>query len=193
MLGKTHKVGGCLAMLISFSIMQKQNLLIDNINPLVQLMVMYPACSWGSTASDLDQNDNAIPEKTPFSILIHKVLSLVNCKHRSWQTHSLGVTGVFCVLCIEIVALIEKYDLMTFESINILRLIITGFSVGILSHLLLDSITMAGIYLLPGIPFRLVPKSKTFGTGTTYEVIVRYVLYVGLVGVLLFTRCLGLF
>lgn len=186
MLGKTHKAGGALAMLISYLYMQQEGLLMDDIHPIIQLMVMYPASSWGSTASDLDQNANAIPDRTPVSYAIHNLLHITKCKHRSWQTHSIAVTGGFCTLLLLAVEILSNYNILSVGSISILRLLITGFSVGVFSHLILDSLTMAGIWLLPKVHFRLVPPTKTFGTGTTYETVVRVIIYIAIVLCLLY-------
>ena len=49
------------------------------------------------------------------------------------------------------------------------RLIVTGGCLGVLSHLVLDALTTAGIHIWPGFKFRLVPKAKTFATGTPWE------------------------
>ena len=63
-------------------------------------------------------------------------------------------------------------------SITILTILIAGFSLGLLSHLFLDMLTRAGIWLLPGVKFRLVPNTEFFSTGSIYESICRGVLYV---------------
>lgn len=185
MLGKTHKAGGTVAMLLSYMFMKQQGLLLNDIEPIIQLMVMYPACSWGSTASDLDQTPEAIPDKTPLSLALHTLLHMGKCRHRSWQTHSIAVTGGICIVLLAIMQGIAGTGLISPIGTSILRLIITGFTVGVFSHLLLDSVTMAGIWLVPKVHFRLVPPIKMFGTGTTYETIVRYALY-GAIAVCLF-------
>jgi membrane-bound metal-dependent hydrolase YbcI (DUF457 family) len=185
MMGKTHKAGGCLAMLLAYQFMRKNNMLYADINPIVQLLIMYPACSWGSTAPDLDQNDNAIPEKTPVSILVHKLLYLGKVKHRSWQTHSLLVTGGFVALLFVGLHIINLYGLFGLNqiSLQLLKLLLMGLAVGIASHLLLDMMTYEGIHSIPptknnGHWIRLVPHTDAFKTNTTYESIVRVLLYI---------------
>lgn len=192
MMGKTHKAGGALAMLIAFNYMQSKGLLVDTINPLVQLLVMYPACSWGSTAPDLDQSDESIPEKTPVSILVHKLLYLGKVSHRSWQTHSIVVTGGFVALQFALLGYINKYGLFDLNdiSLTILNLLLTGLSVGIASHLILDAFTYKGIQTIPPTKkngkskthwIRFVPHTDAFKTGTTYEKIVRVLLYIAII------------
>lgn len=190
MMGKTHKAAGCLAMLFAYEYMSKHNLLLDSVNPLVQLMIMYPACSWGSTAPDLDQGDDAIPEKTPISILVHKIIYLGKVRHRSWQTHS---PWMFIVINAVIWAL--WYALSVFGTaggivcdidLTILRLIFVGFGVGFASHLIADTFTYQGIPLTKKHHLRLVPKVDMFKTNTKYETVVRYLIYIAIVVIVVF-------
>lgn len=53
MMYKTHKMGGALFMFAGFKYLETKGMLLPDVNPLVQLMIMYPASSWGSTAPDL--------------------------------------------------------------------------------------------------------------------------------------------
>lgn len=178
--GRTHKAAGCVAMLAAYLYMTQKGLLLDSIHPVVQLAVMYPAASWGSTMPDLDQTstDN-IPDKTPFSIAIHKLLHIGKVKHRSWQTHTWALTLLFIVLLYVLLyfARINGWLGATTSTYDILLLMLTGFSVGNISHLFMDSLTYEGTQLLPGVWFRPL-RADIFKTGTTYEKIVRWLLYV---------------
>ena len=98
MLGKTHRAGGTFAMLMTFTILKQKGMLLPEVNDFVQLAIMYTICSWGSIFSDLDHGADSIPDKDPVSIVINKFLRLTGAKHRSWQTHSLLVTGGFLLL-----------------------------------------------------------------------------------------------
>lgn len=199
MMGKTHKAGGALAMLIAFQYMQHKGWLSPDLHPIVQLLVMYPACSWGSTAPDLDQGDDTIPEKTPVSILVHKLIYLGKVRHRSWQTHSLIVTGGFACALFFLIDLMNTYNLfhLNVMSVTILNLLVIGMVVGIASHLFLDLLTYEGIPLGPPVYnkkakrkkiiwLRLAPHTDTFKTNTTYEKGVRFLLYVGIILALLY-------
>lgn len=182
MLGKTHKAGGCLAMLLGFHYLQSHQLLSSSISPFVQLLIMYPVSSWASIAPDLDQNENAIPERTPFSLLVHKLLHIRGCRHRSWQTHSWFVTGLIPVILIFLLKS-GLSGVLGFNEISreLIEMILMAFSLGLYSHLLLDSLTMKGVWLIPKVPFRLVPKKSFFGTGTAYEEAVYKILIVSIV------------
>lgn len=188
MMGKTHKAAGCLAMLLAYDFMAYKGLLLEDVNPLVQLMVMYPACSWGSTAPDLDQSDDAIPEKTPFSILIHKILYLGKVRHRSWQTHSpwmfIVINGVLWALWYALKVYGIANGWVCTNDLTILRLIFVGFGVGFASHLIADAFTYQGIPLTKKHHLRLVPKKDMFKTNTTYETVVRYIIYFVIVAVI---------
>lgn len=185
MLYKTHKVIGSLFGVIAFNEMYRRGLLSTDLNPFVQLAIMYPACSWGSTAPDLDHAPENIKEQTPVNLFINKLLHLRSCSHRSWQTHSLWVTLPFCILLMVSAGLLGNVG-MSMLDITILRLIIVGLSVGIISHLFADMLSMAGIHLIPGVMIRLVPKSKVFGTGSAWETGVMIVAYIGLIGYLIY-------
>lgn len=168
MLYKTHKVIGALFGAIAFNSMYKNGMLSTDLNPFIQLAIMYPACSWGSTAPDLDHAPDCIKEQTPINLFINKLLHIKSCQHRSWQTHSIWVTLTFCILLMVSAGLLGGLGLSMLD-ITILRLIIVGLSIGIVSHLFADMLSMAGIHLIPGIMIRLVPKNKFFGTGTPWE------------------------
>ena len=178
MLYRTHKAGGTLGMLVAFEVARQHGLLLPNVNEFVQLLIMYPAASWGATAPDLDHHWGSVKEKTPFNLLVHKILHLSKPTHRSWQTHSILVTGGFCALLYALVMLGDTYfgvgALGSFDWV-ILRLVVMGVLVGIASHLILDAMSTAGIWIYPGLKLRFVPKTSFFATGSGWETFVYYV------------------
>ena len=185
MMGKTHKAAGCLAMLLAYEVLDSKGLILQNVNPFVQLAVMYPACSWASTAPDLDQSSmDTIPEKTPISLLLYHILHIGRIKHRSWQTHS---PWMFLVIVDSLWGSLYWLYTATGASLNviILRLILTGFSVGFASHLIMDMFTYEGIPIGGKKHIRLVPHTDTFKTNTTYETVVRRLLYVAIIGIII--------
>lgn len=186
---KTHKVGGAVAMLLAFEIMRTKGWVAPNINELVQLAVMYPAASWGSTALDLDHHINSVKEQTPFNLLCHKLLHLTHPKHRSWQTHSVLLLTAICIVLMLVINYvnIKHGSLGSFEWLY-LRFILMGAWVGAMSHLFLDLITVQGVYLGIKKKFRLVPRMKFFTVDGGWEEFVRGVLYA--IVVLLFLNIL---
>lgn len=202
MLGKTHRMGGAVAALGGYTLLKHNGHLVSDIAPLIQLAVIYPFAMWGSIAPDLDHHADSIPAKDPVSKLVHKVLHAFNkpadkiddtlglfkhktspfqklikalkCTHRAWQTHS------------EVTAILLWYIYMyvvgqpTSVENTVVTLVLTGLILGILSHIVLDMFTTAGVPTVLGrvfskvLPFnirniRLVPKSSIFATGTLYE------------------------
>ena len=204
MTGKTHRVGGMLCVLGGFTYLESKGLLLRNVNPLLQLTVMYPFALYGSIVSDLDHNANSIPSKDIVSVAINRVLhltsglnestggrnkvfGLLDAKHRSWQTHS----DLFLVALIyALYQMVMETKLATVESV-IWSLVGMGFILGVISHLILDMITPEGIwsFILVGISkvtgkklipkkLRLVPDSKFFSTGGPWESLVRNILWI---------------
>lgn len=178
----THKAGGALFALTGFAILSKTTLISPEIEPLLALTLMYPASSFGSTFPDLDHGWNSIKEHTPVSWVVHKIISITKPRHRSWQTHSLSISLVGIALMYLMLWLwnTNQWFGTSQISLSIIFLLITGFSLGVLSHLFLDLFTRAGIWLVPGVKIRLVPDNETFSTDSkgTYETIWRVVLYV---------------
>lgn len=188
MMGKTHKAAGCLAMLLAYRLLNDRGMLLEGVSPLVQLAVMYPACSWASTAPDLDQSSvDTIPEKTPISILIFNILHLGKIKHRSWQTHSLWMYIIYNAVLwgFWYIGYVLNGNVLTTD-LTIISMILTGFSVGYASHLIADMFTYEGIPIGGKKHIRLVPHTDTFKTNTRYETIVRTLIYVAILGVLVF-------
>lgn len=180
MQGRTHKAAGCCAMLAAYLYMYHKGVLLDDIHPIVQLAVMYPAASWGSTMPDLDQSSvDTIPDKTPISIAVHTLLHIGKVKHRSWQTHCLVFTVLFVGLLAGLLYLAQTNAWLgtSTTTYNVMLLLLTGFSVGVVSHLLMDFLTYEGIQLVPGVWLHPM-HANAFKTGTTYEKIVRCLLYV---------------
>ena len=204
MTGKTHRVGGMLCVLGGFTYLESKGLLLRNVNPLLQLTVMYPFALYGSMVSDLDHNANSIPSKDIVSVAVNRVLHLtsglnestggrnkvfgiLDAKHRSWQTHS----DLFLVaLMYALYQMVMETKLATVESV-IWSLVGMGFILGVISHLILDMITPEGIWsiLLVGVgrvtgnkvmpkKLRLVPDSKFFSTGGPWESLVRNILWI---------------
>lgn len=204
MTGKTHRVGGMLCVLGGFTYLESKGLLLRNVNPLLQLTVMYPFALYGSIVSDLDHNANSIPSKDIVSVAINRVLHLtsglnestggrnkvfgiLDAKHRSWQTHS---DLFLVVLMYALYQMVMETKLATVESV-IWSLVGMGFILGVISHLVLDMITPEGIwsFILVGISkvtgkklipkkLRLVPDSKFFSTGGPWESLVRNILWI---------------
>lgn len=198
MQGQTHRVGGVLAALAGYTILESNDLLISNINPLLQLAIIYPFAIYGSVLPDLDHHWDSCPSRDAISFCINKFLhigkglekvglkrlgSSVDAKHRSWQTHSLLLLlGMITALWFTIKVGAETADAV------IVKLILSGLILGVLSHLMLDAITPQGIWLLllsivrrKKTTLHLVPKTKFFATGNRWEDLIKALLWVAIV------------
>lgn len=206
MTGKTHRVGGMLCVLGGYALLESKGMLLGNVSPTLQLVVMYPFALYGSVVSDLDHDWHSVPCRDVVSLginkLLHltsgvrdtigdrgslsKALSIFDAKHRSWQTHS----DLFLFLMIVAMSNLMGSSTNSVD-IAIIRLIFTGLIMGVISHLFLDMLTPEGIWSFITLFLRsvtgkkvfpdkisLVPDSKFFRTGGAWEGIVRRVLWV---------------
>lgn len=203
MTGQTHRVGGMLCALAGYTYLESRGMLIADVNPLIQLSIIYPFAIYGSTFPDLDHNADSAPSKDIFSLLVNKILhlttgvreksgkdlkgplALFDAKHRSWQTHS----DLFLILCIVLSVYFINGSVGTANGI-LLKLVATGFILGVVSHMILDMITPAGIWCIASalvsdvtknkkipVKIHLVPHSKFFATGGAWETIIRYIMW----------------
>ena len=218
MTGDTHKAGGMLCSIVGFSILQHNGLLIPDVNEGVQWLLMYPFCMWGSVASDLDHHWESCPSKSyPDWIinhmlhitkpmqkslertgidkddLVYKFSKFFNASHRSWQTHS-DITIYFMGF---LMWLVNVSNFLTLNAVDksILSIVITGISLGIIAHFILDMLTPEGVWIswlvilnrigrlinprlnLPE-KIHFVPHAKFFATGGDWEMFIRRVLKV---------------
>lgn len=235
MTGKTHRAGGMLVSIVGFSILRQRGLLLPNVNEGLQWLVMYPFTMWGSVASDLDHHWESCPMKdypsklvnmtlhatTPLKksldktmneaqkkySIVYKIANLFSASHRSWQTHSDLTLFVMLWLLYNVL----NKQISGFSAIDsaIAALVLTGISLGIIAHFILDAITPEGIWLvglasldtilnshkhgvhLPR-KLHLVPHSEFFKTGGQWEMFIQRVLKVSTIIALLwflYTLC----
>lgn len=192
--GKTHRLGGTAFMLATFEYMRLNGLTIEGVNPLIQLAIMYPAASFGSVMPDVDHHKGSNPIKTPAGELFHRILhlpsdinkkvnrsrngkprnkfidDLISLKHRSWQTHSLVLTGGGTFALLSIVNYYTRLN-PTFDML-IIHMLVAGFAVGLFSHLILDMLTTSGVWLVVSKKIKVVPSSSAFATGSYWEKVI---------------------
>ncbi|MGF2714961.1 metal-dependent hydrolase [Bacillus cereus] len=212
--GKTHYIGGSIGAMTGYILLKENNMLLDSVHPTLQFGMIYLAGTYGGMIPDADHHAGSNPMKDPVGVLfnrmlhifnkpfkrmdsvmssshkkrsfVYKLLSILKCSHRSWQTHS-ELTLLFFLYFIVQLLSSNTSD----PSVAISVLLLTGLSLGVLSHLVLDLLTAEGIKFATGIiintffpripmieSIRLVPKWHTFTTGSPYELTVRYSLNV---------------
>lgn len=211
MTGKTHSSGGSLAALVGVIILREQAVVIGGVGFFVQFLLIYPFAMYGGILPDIDHHLNASPLKDPVNVVLNKTLHIVNkpynkymelvdkpnkksfkykflnsfrCVHRSWQTHSE-------IVLLGIILLIMFLLNNNFGTSGvILTIVLVGLGLGVVSHIVLDMMTTAGVPFLTGkvlnkaglrvLPekIRLVPNTSFFATGTKYEEVVRKIIRV---------------
>lgn len=172
MTSPTHKefsiVWACLAAIIIYTHG------LSEINFYLALIVMIPLSSAGALFPDLDHSWENIKVKNSITWIINKILKITGAKHRSWQTHSLDIALVFCILSIQIPLLLQGNDIIDSFNREILSIIWFGFGIGWLSHLFSDMLTSGGVRLLCfyNKTYEFVPKKIfkfKFNTGGDWE------------------------
>lgn len=219
MTGATHRAGGMLVSIVGFAILREKGLLLKDVNEAVQWLVMYPFTMWGSVASDLDHHwescpqkdipsrvinialhsskpvqkllDKVMPESKRQRSLLYSLVSLFNAQHRSWQTHS-DLT-LFAMLYLLYMLFVGGVGCLSAVDNAVLTLVLTGVCLGTIAHLMLDSITPEGVWLIcptllnqvlrlfkvkSKLPQKLhfVPKTAFFATGGAWEQFIRKLL-----------------
>ena len=213
---KTHESGGMLFSVIGFYLLSSRNLLLSDVNMVLQWLIIYIFCQWASTISDNDHHWASCPHRDFLGFIfyftihigspilkllvrcgvsktskIYKFFSIFSARHRSWQTHS-DLT-LFCVVyCL---FKIMRGEILQLNAVDtaIASLVLTGISMGVLAHLVLDAITPKGIWLFIPMVINLfmegnkkpmieklvlVPKTEYFSTGGSWEDLVRKFLVV---------------
>lgn len=200
MTGKTHILGGTLSCLSGFILLNHKGMLLSDVNPLLQLTMMYPYAIFGSLAPDLDHHWESAPCKELVGKSINSILHLstplrkkgiklplmgiFDAKHRSWQTHS----DLFMLVCF---LLCRSFVFGSVSDANgiLLKLMLTGLILGLFSHMVLDMLTRQGLHslLFKGInklvnlhlseKLRLVPNSEKFSTDSKWENFIRVLLW----------------
>ena len=210
--GKTHRIGGTVCAMAGFVTLKDSGYLLSSelISPALQFLVIYTAGIYGGMWPDNDHHWESSPLKDPASWLQNKVMHIANAPykrldekmsskqkkrsmlyktlkfmrgiHRSWQTHS-----EFTLLMILWLMMSPTLLGFTgrFDSVLWL-LIVTGFGLGVISHIILDMLTTEGVrfalgvfikVFFPSVPIfttiRLVPGISAFKTGSEWEMAIR--------------------
>lgn len=191
MQGGTHKLGGAVAMLGMFEYLRLSGQTLEGVNPLVQLAIMYPASTFGALFPDIDHHEGANPVNTPAGEFFHKMIHLPDkiarktnrnskgkprskwveklfvIKHRAWQTHSILFTGGITFTLWSMFSNLQQHN--PDFNVTVLFLMISGFAIGLLSHIILDMLTPSGVYLFMFKKIKLVPSNSFFSTGNAWE------------------------
>ena len=171
---KTHAVGSLVFATGAFLIMDQCKLLDPQIAKIAQYGIITPYALWGAQIPDFDQDNPNRIVTNPINRLIMDLFKVLNAKHRGLLSHILPVilSGItFLLMCLPFFTFYVQGT-----SLDVLRLMVLGLFLGLLSHLILDMCTKDGIYF-GHYRIALVPKMDVFKTGTAYEKTFRKILY----------------
>lgn len=146
---KTHIAGGVLLTLSLSSLLQPSSL--------TEVALLYGCTVIGSLLPDIDHPNSKINKYNPIALLISKFV-----KHRT-LTHSLLWMGI-----VSLIGVVLKFDTQA----------IIGLNIGILSHLILDMMTVSGVPLF--YPYKKSFRIMKLKTNTEHEIAVMSLLIVGI-------------
>lgn len=210
--GKTHRIGGTVCAMAGFVTLKDSGYLLSSelISPALQFLVIYTAGIYGGMWPDNDHHWESSPLKDPASWLqnklmhianapykrldekmsskqkkrsmLYKTLKFMRCIHRSWQTHSefTLIMILWLMMSPTLLGFTGRFDSVLW------LLIVTGFGLGVISHIILDMLTTEGVrfalgvfikVFFPSVPIfttiRLVPGISAFKTGSEWEMAIR--------------------
>lgn len=192
MTGVTHKEYSVTFGLIAMIIIGVFGL--NEVNILIQTPIILLFSKLGAKFPDLDI-ELGEKECTFLEKLINRLIYFTGGKHRSWQTHSWDICLIFCLASI-ITPKILYIHYVTEVEMEILTIMLVGFSIGWVSHLFSDMLTPAGVRVLFWWRYkiRFVPKKfmwQEFRTGSNWEILNRKV--VKLINIALVGSIIGIF
>lgn len=179
------------------------------VSPALQLILIYASGIYGGMWPDNDHHWESSPLKDPLSWVQNKILHLANkpyqvldskltgkqkksnlvyklldflaCRHRSWQTHSEATLLGLYLLWVSV----NQPSVSSYIDTVLVWLLLVGFGLGVISHILLDCLTTEGSRLAIGVflnkvfgikfidTIRFVPYSTFFKTGSDWEMAIR--------------------
>lgn len=188
MQGPTHRMGGVVSCFAGYVYLNKTGQTLNEVEPLVQLLIMYPFSIWGSTCSDLDHHPgklseqlnplnekagNSLPSKDPVSRGISLILHATGRLHKLYPKNKLfGVldskhrswqTHSELPLVLTILGLLAVTTYLPYigsATAIILQLVLVGLMFGVIAHLILDLLTPEGLPFATGLLFNTLLGRK---------------------------------
>lgn len=120
---------------------------LQNINYYLALIITIQFSKAGALFPDVDHHWNSVKEKTAVNWVINKIIHLTGGKHRSWQTHSIDIVTVFCILCFIAPDYLLSKGFIGAVDKEILSTVMIGFALGWVSHILADMLNGTGVRL----------------------------------------------
>lgn len=147
---------------------------MQHINYYLALIMTIQFSKVGGLFPDIDHQWKNVKEKTAINWVINKIIHITGGKHRSWQTHSIDIVVGFCVLTFWLPGFLFEKNYIGVVDKEILSAMMTGFSLGWVSHILADMLNGVGVRLVCWSKkhVALVPKQLfglKFKTGESWE------------------------
>lgn len=147
---------------------------MTEVNYFLALIIMLHVGKYGALFPDIDHHWQNVKEKTVPNWIINKIIHMTGGKHRSWQTHSIDIVAVVTILSFIIPDRLYVMEKISKVNMEVLSIIMIGFSLGWMSHIFSDMLTSAGVRLFCWNKFKvaLVPKQLfgvRFNTGNEWE------------------------
>lgn len=168
----THKqysiCGAFLAAILAYKIG------LSEINYYLALPIIIATAKYGALFPDVDHQWKNVHDKTVPNWIINKIIHATGGSHRSWQTHSIDIVVVACVLAYFIPNILYRSNRITEVNREVMIIILYGFMSGWVSHIIADMLTHAGVRLtcLSTRKVALVPRKLgklEFKTGEEWE------------------------
>lgn len=147
---------------------------LSEVNYYLALVIMIEFGKAGGLFPDVDHLWKNVKEKTAVNWCINKIIHITGGKHRSWQTHSIDITLAFFAVSLFLPSELFKRGIVNNVSKEVLSIIMLGFALGWVSHILADMLNGVGVRLVcwnkKHVAF--VPKQAfgiKFKTGESWE------------------------
>lgn len=172
MTGNTHKQYAICGAFIAAIIIHKLGL--SEVNYYLALIILLLTAKKGAIFPDIDHDWRNVKDKTVISWLLNKLIHLTNGKHRSWQTHSIDIVALGCLMAYFLPDILYTMGKISLVNKEVTYIVTFGFMSGWVSHIVSDMLTSSGVRLTCVTNFKvsLVPKSigsLRFNTGNEWE------------------------
>lgn len=170
MMGRTHSIAGIGSGLALSHFVASH---FPVINEYAVLGIVTASALIGSLAPDIDIEQSTFSKRVPIFSMPYKLLAKLpfKCFQHRGITHSIFFPILFVFLCM-------YYPTMS----PYLMLVLLGWAVGDLSHIILDMLNFKGVAIFSPIwnkQFHLTPYVLAIETGSFGETLLRIILWVG--------------
>ena len=147
---------------------------MQNINYYLALIITIQFSKLGGLFPDVDHHWQNVKDKNAVNWVINKLIHITGGKHRSWQTHSIDITILYTILSFILPNMLLEKQIIGAVDKEILGVIMVGFALGWLSHIIADMLNGTGVRLVCWNKkhVALVPHSLLglkFKTGESWE------------------------